>query len=253
MSSHTGIKKFLNSLSLPKSCLVNKTIFKKQLYENVGLKSTDKKLITNHVEKVTWQYCLKPDTINIQSYTDNEYEFLEIQVIEARLNDDTRYQRIAEIIMRGIPYPMILQFTYGTNLMIAAGIPRINLADRQKHTIEEFVYSPWIESENPSPQDQNFFDSIQSRKLSFTNFYRYYFDFVDQLYLYKAAKMVDRPIKIEDPLQAHRVQNEIVLLDREITNLKAQIKKDNMFNKKVEINVAIKKLENRKRELLITI
>lgn len=241
-----GTEVFLSSLNLPASCALGNTIFKKQFYDNAGLRVADKKLITNNVEKVIWQYCLKPETINIQPYRDEEREYLEVQVIEARLKDNVRYRRIAEIIMLAIPYPMILQLTHGASLMVAAGMPRINLADRQKHTIEEFVYSPWFDGKRLSPQDQDFLTRIQASNLSFTNFYRFYSDFVDQLHLYNAAKLVGKTQKNINPQEARRLSAEIVTIEKELASLRAQMKKETMFNRKVALNVEIKNMENRK-------
>jgi len=238
-----GTEIFFTSLNLPNSCELGNTIFKKQFYDNARLSAADKKLITNNVEKVVWQYCLKPDTINIQPYQDEEHEYLEVQVIEVRLKDKARHQRIAEIIMRAIPYPMILQLTYGTSLMVVAGMPRINLTDHQKHTIEEFVYSPWVDSQNLSAQDQDFLNSIQAAKLSFTNFYRFYSDFVNQLHLYNAAKLVDKTLQDIDPQEAQRLHTEIIAIERELVTLRAQLKMETMFNRKVELNVEIKRIE----------
>jgi hypothetical protein len=245
MSTAMGTEIFLTSLNLPDSCELGNTIFKKQFYDNARLSAADKKLITINVEKVVWQYCLKPDTINIQPYQDDEHEFLEVQVIVARLKDKARHQRIAEIIMRAIPYPMILQLTYGTSLMVVVGMPRINLADHQKHTIEEFVYSPWVDSQNLSAQDQDFLNSIQAGKLSFTNFYRFYSDFVNQLHLYNAAKLVGKTLVDKDPQEAKHLHTEIMEIEMELISLRAQLKKETMFNRKVELNVEIKRIETK--------
>lgn len=248
-----GTEIFLTSLNLPDSCELGNTIFKKQFYDNARLSAADKKLITNNVEKVVWQYCLKPDTINIQPYSDEEREFLEIQVIEARLHNDNQHKRLAEIIMRSIPYPMILQLTYYGSLMTAAGMPRINLADKQKHTIDEFVYSPWMDSSQLSQLDRDFLASIQASKLSFTNFYRFYSDFVDQLHLYNAAKLVGGILRDIDPKEAQRLHAEITEIERELVSLRAKLKKETMFNRKVELNVKIKKYEEQINELTKTL
>ena len=244
-----GTEIFLTSLKLPARCELGNTIFKKQFYDNARMSAADKKLITNHVEKVVWQYCLKPDTINIQPYHDDEHEYLEVQVIEARLKDKARHQRIAEIIMRAIPYPMILQLTYGTSLMVGVGMPRINLADHQKHTIEDFVYSPWVDSQNLSAQDQEFLSSIQASKLSFTNLYRFYSEFVNQLHLYNAAKLVGKTLQDKDPQQAKQLHAEIMEIERELVSLRAQLKKASMFNRKVELNVKIKHFQAEQRRI----
>lgn len=250
MSAGMGTENFISSLNLPASCVLGKTIFKKQFYDNAVLSAADKKLITNNVGKVIWQHCLKPDTINIQPYIDDEHEFLEVQVIEVRLKKDNRHQRIAEIIMRSIPYPMILQLIYNNRLMIVAGMPRINLTDRQKHTIEEFVFSPWMDAENLSEEDQDFLNSIESSKLSFTNFYRFYSDFVDQLHLYNAANMIGNTLQDIDPQEAKRVHAEISAIEKELVALRAQLKRETMFNRKVALNVKAKKLEAKKAKNL---
>lgn len=238
---------FLANLNLPASCTLGKTIFKKQFYDNAGLSAADKKLITNNVEKVIWQYCLKPDTINIQPYIDDEYELLEVQVIEARLKKDSRHQRIAEIIMRAIPYPVILQLTSNNKLMIAAGIPRISLADKQKHTVEDFVFSPWIGVENLSQEEQDFLASIKASKLSFTNFFRFYSDFVDQLHLFNAAKLAGKTLQGIDPRIAQQVHEDVTDIERQLVALRAKLKTESMFKRKVELNVQIKKLEENKK------
>jgi len=149
-----------------------------------------------------------------------------------------------------IPYPMILQLTHEESLMAAAGMPRINLADRQKHTIDEFVFSPWMDIQNLTALDQGFLTSIQANNLSFTNFYRFYSDFVDQLHLYNAAKLVGNRLQDIDPQEARCLHDEITEIERKLVSLRAQLKKESMFNRKVALNVEIKRLEDHKALML---
>ena len=249
MSDLMGSDVFLNSLNLPANCKIGSTVFKKLFYDT-GLSVADKKLITNQVEKVIIQYNLNPEKINIQPYFDEEREYPEVQVIEVRLNDINRHRRVAEIIMRAIPYPIILQLTYGTSLMVVAGKPRVNLADRQKHTIEEFIFSPWVDSQNLSPQDHDFLASIQAGRLSFTNFYRFYSDFVDQLHLYKAAKLAGKTLQNQDPQEARRLHAEVVEIESELTTLRSQLEKETMFNRKVDLNIQLKRLQAQKKDII---
>jgi hypothetical protein len=245
MSDLMGSDVFLNSLNLPVNCKIGSTEFKKLFYDT-GLSVADKKLITNQVEKVIIQYNLNPEKINIQPYFDEEQEYPEVQVIEVRLNDINRHRRVAEIIMRAIPYPIILQLSYGTSLMVIAGKPRVNLADRQKHTIGEFIFSSWMDSENLSPQDYDFLTSIHASNLSFTNFYRFYSDFLAQLHLYNAAQLVGSTLQNIDPQEAQKLYEEIMVIDRDLISLRAKLKNESMFNRKVELNIQIKKLNTQK-------
>ena len=75
-------------------------------YEVAGVSRADKKLFTDAIEKVTWLYNLRTDTINVLPYKDEEKDYSEIEVIEVTLKDEKRLDRIAEVIMMAIPYAM---------------------------------------------------------------------------------------------------------------------------------------------------
>ena len=69
--------KFYEKLNISENCLANQTIFKKTFLESVDLLASDKKLINDHIKKVIWKCCLKPDNTNISIYKDEEREYLE--------------------------------------------------------------------------------------------------------------------------------------------------------------------------------
>lgn len=244
-----GTEIFLSSLGLPASCSVGSTVFKKFFY-NIGLSAADRKLIANQVEKIIIQYNLTPKNLNIQPYKDDEREYLEVQVIETRLNDVSRHKRIAEIIMRAIPYPMILQLTHEKKIMVVAGMSRINLADREKHTIDEFVFSPWLGDDDQTLVERKFLKDIHFSKLSNLNFYSFYKDFVDQLYILNAASLIKTNISHISPDEAKAIHDEIGKIERELLALRAQLKKEDMFNRKVELNLQIKHIEEKQKGLL---
>ena len=54
---------FLDNLNIPKTCAVNKTIFKKLFQENVVLDVTDKKALKDDIKKITWLFSLKSNNI----------------------------------------------------------------------------------------------------------------------------------------------------------------------------------------------
>lgn len=60
------VSDFYRDMNIPFSCKVDKTVFKKLFYENANLSTADKSLFTDVIDKVTWAYCLKPETINVQ-------------------------------------------------------------------------------------------------------------------------------------------------------------------------------------------
>lgn len=101
-------------LQLPESCVIDKTVFKKDILDNFGsATAADKRLFSEVVEKVVWRFCLRPDTIRVAGVVSEVYEYPEVEVLEVRAGMEKGISRIAEMVMRAIPYPMILVFRMG--------------------------------------------------------------------------------------------------------------------------------------------
>lgn len=66
-------------LNLPHSCQCIVPIYKKTLLERSGVSAADKKLI-KRLARITWLYCIKPETANIPIFKNEIREYTEIQV-----------------------------------------------------------------------------------------------------------------------------------------------------------------------------
>lgn len=188
--------KFYEKLNISENCLANQTIFKKTFLESVDLLASDKKLINDHIKKVVWKYCLKPDNTNIPVYKDNEREYYEIEIIEVQLNETNKVKRIAEIIMRAIPYPILLVFTKDNKIQLVTGDMRKNLSDSSKVTVDNFVYTDWFEIESDNPFVEKLLTDLNFKQLNFTNFYLMYRDLEAKLNNFNIAKLKDT---VENP------------------------------------------------------
>lgn len=233
----------LEKIDLPKNCRLGSTIFKKMFLGTGDVTSSDKKLLSKHINKVIWQASLKPDIINIQPYQDAVRKYGEAEIIEVKLNEASKVKRIAEIVMRAIPYPILLQLTHANQIMIAAGHTRVNLSDRSKNTIEEFIFTDRITPNTLTDFEKQFFRQIHSSQLSFANFYRFYDSFVDQVILLNASKWAECYLDDKDAKEVKQISDRIGKLESQIEALSTEMKKESMFNRKVELNVQIKKLE----------
>ena len=103
-----------NKLGIPESCHLGKRIFEKLFHENTKLGATDKRAFREDIDIITWQYTLKPSTIPIQAYEDEQREYQEVAVLQVDLKTQNRTSRIAEIIHRAIPYPLVTVFAFRT-------------------------------------------------------------------------------------------------------------------------------------------
>lgn len=230
-------------LNLPRSCEVRNTIFKKLFYDNADLSAADKKLFTNVVNKITWLYCLKPETINIQPYQDDVREYSEIEIIEVELTEDKRTNRIAEIIMRSIPYPMLLIFVLGEKVQLWTAHQRTSLVDSSKNTFDAFVSSAWIAANDP------LLDALNIKTMRFTNYFVLYSDIVDVISVYNAQAVAGQNSEITGE-EARTLLARVGEIDRQISAIRAAMKKETQFNRKMEMNIQVKKLEQLRAGLI---
>ena len=168
--------------------------------------------------------------------------YIEIAYIHLDLKEKTHFKKIAEVIHR-IPYPVVLMMTHQENLSISTALKRINQADTSKLTIDEYLYSNWIEFNSPSQEEIAFLESLQIQKLSFENFHKFYQDICDRIVALKASAL-NKAFSIDQTPQKKQVLNKIESLQEQIVSLKSAIKKESQFNAKVRLNMQIKKLDN---------
>ena len=230
-------------LNIPDSCFIGNTIYKKLFYENADLSTSDKSLFTDTISKITWIYCLKPETINIPAYKDEVRDYPEIEVIEVLVHKDYKLKRIAEIIMRTIPYPMVLIFKLEAKRKLYVAHQRTNQNDSSKNTIEEFIATDWLES------DSALFAKLDIKQMRFANFYALYSDIVDTISIYNLSTIIPTDDNITG-VEARELSAQIEDIEQEITSLRAKLKKESQFNRKMELNIEIKRLEQNKNKLL---
>ena len=226
-------------LNIPDSCFIGNTIYKKLFYEIADLSGSDKSLFTDAINKVIWLYCLKPETINIQAYKDEVRDYPEIEVIEVLVHKDYKLKRIAEIIMRTIPYPMVLIFKLEDKRQFYVAHQRVSQSDSSRNTIEEFIATDWLES------DSALFAKLDIKQMRFTNFYALYSDIVDAISIYNLSAIMPMDENITGA-EARQLSAKIEEIEQEIVSLRAKLKKESQFNRKMELNIEIKRLEQKK-------
>lgn len=98
----------LNALGLPPASLVDRRVPKRLLMENGAPTAADRRAIDGGIEHLLWVAALKPATVAVPLYRDEQREYLEIAVLRAVLRPDARERRLLELVHRAIPYPLVL-------------------------------------------------------------------------------------------------------------------------------------------------
>lgn len=240
----------MDYIGLPKSCALDKVIFKKVFTEQVSLTKAEKQLLSEQIEKVIWHYNIKPANMNIDAYKDEEREYEEIQVIEVKVTSKDKVKKVAELIMTTIPYPMVLEVTCHDENLLALGDSVINRNDSSKHVIKEILMTTWLNINGLNAKEQIFLESIHISNLSSRNLYKLYQDLIEHVVRFNASLLTNTYIEKTDAKIIKGQYDAITDLDKQIEGIKAKIKKESQFNKRLELNVQVKRLEKQKVQMI---
>ncbi|MCX6644988.1 MAG: DUF4391 domain-containing protein [bacterium] len=236
------------SMAIPNSCHLGKRVFKKLFHENAKLGVTDKKAFSEDIDFITWQYTFKPGTIPIQPYVDDQREYLEVALLQVDLKTLNRTHRIAEIVHRSIPYPIVLVYVFEQSIALSLAQKRFSQAEKGAFVAEEILVTEWIENSIQSPSQTSFIESLKIADLPHTHFYAFYSAFVDRVIaldcarltgVYRLEAAAGRQLTRRNRLaECHEIETQIA---ERITSIKAETQ----FNRKVDLNLQVKRLKDR--------
>lgn len=239
---------FYQQLGLPEKALLQARIYKKQLLENADLTISDRKWINDDIETIEWRYTLKPATVAIPKYEDAEQEYIEIALLHIVLKANTHVKRLSEVVQRAIPYPLIVVFEHEYSLLISLADKRINRSDSSKLTVEQFFESGWLNIGlvNQTETYASFLNSLKFNQLALQDLYAFYQAIITRFNALEAAKHTGKFTLTAD-VEADKLRQEhlqtLKQLELQLISLKAQVKNETQFNRKLEGNVQIKQLK----------
>jgi len=234
-------KGIFDYLSLPKSCHINRKLYKKQFIENFSLNIHERKVLSEYVQSITLKYLLNKNTINIPPFVDGEIDYSEIAFIDVSIASQEKLKIISRIIQY-IPYSLFIVFTCKETSCIGLSKKRINKQDTAKLIVEEEYFSEWINISNPSPIEQEFLESLSVKHHPFTDLYAFYKSYLDKLLALNASKY-SGSLHVNKTTEASL--KEIQALHIKINEFKNRLKKETNFNDKVNLNIELKKLNDK--------
>ena len=230
----------MESLAIPEACRLDKRLPKNQFYTLAKMNTAQQKSFASQVESITWTHTLKKSTINIPPFVSDTLEYIEVAFVHVKLHKKEGYKKVSEVIHR-IPYPVVLFMTYNNALCCSVAFKHINQADVSKLTIDEYLYTEWIELSHPNDAQKSFLESLKSNRLSFENFHSFYADIGSRIVALEAAGL-GAEFSTDDTSQKKPIIDKINKLKEQILSLRNTIKKESQFNTKVRLNMQVKEL-----------
>ena len=123
-------------LALPEDALVDKRVPKSLLIDNGAPTAADQRRIREGIEELRWAAALKPTTIGVAEFRDGTREYLEIAVLNLILRSGADSTRLAELVHRAVPYPVLLIATLEGGPEISLAHKRWSQAEAEKTVID---------------------------------------------------------------------------------------------------------------------
>jgi hypothetical protein len=202
----------------PKQAEFNRALPKSKIYAFAKPTRAVKDRFVSGIQDIVWKYKLAPETVNLPA----RHGIHEIQVFEITLKTEELGEDVLRAIDKAIPSPIIYQLIFGNRIRFSAAYKRPSEADASKNVIEAYFTTDWQQIGKPLPALPLVLDMAA-------------------LYEAMLRGVIPLPCRTGESLAA-QVERTIQLRDKERENeeLMARLRKERQFNRKVEINAAIR-------------
>lgn len=241
------VQDLIVALDLPGSCRVDQRVPKKLLVENGAPTASDKRQINDGIEEIQWLAALKPNTIGVPEYRDDVREYLEIAVLSVTLRGNAKAGRLAELVHRAVPYPMVLLLNSEQTLMLSLAHKRWSQNEAGKVVLDGDMVEVALPGAAPSSAIETaFMQALALARQPQATLYALYQGWMDSLEALLAARLTGSFRDTNSPEQAaarRQSLQDCQRLELEAVSLRAKAAKEKQLARQVELNLALKRVQ----------
>jgi len=240
-------EQIIDALDLPAGSRVDQRVPKKLLVENGAPTTVDRKLIQDVIEEITWVAALRPASIGVPEYRDDQRAYLELALLLVDLREAGKVTRLAELIHRAIPYPVLLILADSDGVMLSLAHIRWAQREADKTVLDGEPSMVRLSSEGGDGLigQHDFLQALSLRSQPRKDLFALYQGWLDTLTALQAATLTGRFVKSENAEQAsvrratlHRCWE----IDGEVARLRLAAGKEKQMARQVAVNMEIKAL-----------
>jgi hypothetical protein len=246
----------IDALALPSDARVDQRVPKKLLLEQGVPTAADKRQIQDGIEEIHWIAALKPTNVGVPEYRDNVREYLEIAVLTVSFRSAAKAARLIELIHRAIPYPVVLVSGQSETVSLSLAHKRWSQGEAGKVVIEDVCRTAPLHPEALETQQAQFLSNLALSTLPVSDLFALYQGLIDRLAGLEAAQITGMfaiPDSVERSATLRNRLENYARLQYELTTLRNQATKEKQLNRRVELNMTIKRLESELAELKTTL
>jgi hypothetical protein len=207
-------------LNLPQTTEFNKRVPKQKFYEHLPANAKIKSLFAAQIKTIYWRNKIAASTLNISAGV----TLPELEVFEVKLNTPDINESVLRQIDLAIPYYILFLLEYDGKYKAAISFKEVT--ENKNIKVNNYYYTNWLdEQELPLKMEGLNIDIV-------------YENFLRQIAGQSLEKQGNTNLK-----QSITKADEKAKLQKQIAVLENKIRKEKQFNKKVELNMELKKLK----------
>ncbi|MCW5961020.1 MAG: DUF4391 domain-containing protein [Pyrinomonadaceae bacterium] len=213
----------LGLFAYPKKAEFGRALPKGKIYEKTRVSAALRKKFVQQIDRIVWQYKLSTETVNLPA----KKNVPEIEIFSITLREPEIHSDILKSIDNAIPFPIIYELVYNEKIKIRAAYKRPSDADSSKWITDIYFESVW--------QDIN----TKRKQLPVA---------LDLGFLYGQMLSSLMPAsRFEGESIRRQVQRlaEIRNLEARAAKIELQMRRENQFNRKVELNSKLRELRDK--------
>ena len=245
----------ISALAIPNEALVDQRVPKKLLLEQGAATAADKRQIQDGIDEITWVAALKPTNIGVPVFRDSAREYLEIAVLTVALRSTAKPPRLIELIHRAIPYPLVLVTQHRDTVNLSLAHKRWSQGEAGKVVIED-VREVLLNPNAPVAEEASFLGSLALSRLPARDLFALYEGLLVRLAGLDAARITGAFALPQSDENAAVLWDHVDMharLRRDVAILRAKADKEKQLNRRVELNLEIKRLEGELSQALTTL
>lgn len=209
-------------IGYPSQAAFGRTLPKNKVYEHSGANTRLKDLFVKQVEQIIWAFKLAPETLHLPARP----SVPEIQVFSLQLKTPELHRDVLRCIDGAIPFPILFELAFEGRTQVVAAYKRPNESDASRWVLSDYFATDWL------PVDCQ--RTAMPVALHMGGLY-------EQL-LHRLIPLSARPQETLAELVARVEQAQAK--QRELDKATARLEKEKQFNRKVEINAAVRQLKS---------
>ncbi len=240
----------LAALGLPMAAMVQQRVPKKLLIDNGGITAGDKRVITDGIEEIHWLASLKPSTVGIPTFLDDGEppvrEYLEVAVVSVGLRATAKAHRVAELVHRSIPYPMLLMLEQPGTLILSVSHIRWAQNEAAKVILDGVPYEAHIDGNTPATSVLSLLQAIALTRLPRTDLFALVQGLIDALTGFRVSLLTGisrMPTTPEHAVIQRQALQRCSEIDGQIAQLRGKAMKEKQLPRQVALNEEIKRLK----------